>query len=147
MKKGEQKKVLTPKKSKRRNTFITLLWPKRRKGLFFNTYPKRTNREFRHHLSNVLAHAKRLRAKKLILFVDHATCHKAPESKKFMREHRSILKVKFLAKRAPRLNPVEGDVNRPLKSVVCTNREHQSIEEIIEETSSFLKEYRQKLGT
>ena len=61
-----------------------------------------------------------LGAKKIIMFVDHATCHKSPGTKRFIRDHKSILKVKLLAKRAPRLNPVEGDVNRPLKSVVCT---------------------------
>ena len=147
MNKGEQKRVLTPKKNKRRNTFITLLWPERKNGLFFNTYPKRRSAEFRRHLSNVLQHAKRLGAKKIILFVDHATCHKSPRTKRFIRDHKSILKVKLLAKRAPKLNPVEGDVNRPLKSVVCTNRSHPDIESVVRETGSFLRKYRQTLGT
>jgi hypothetical protein len=147
MKKGKQKRVLTPWKNKRRNTFITLLWPERKNGLIFNTYARRRSREFKHHLSNVLAHAKRLGAKKIILFVDHAPCHKTPNSKRFIRDHKSIIRVKLLAKRAPRLNPVEGDVNRPLKSVVCTNKSHHSIEEVVEETRTFLRKYRQTLGT
>jgi hypothetical protein len=147
MEKGKQKRVLTPRKNKRRNTFITLLWPERKNGLFFNTYPKRRSKEFKHHLSNVLQHAKRLGAKKIIVFVDHATCHKSPGTKRFIRNHKSILKVKLLAKRAPRLNPVEGDVNRPLKSFVRTNKSHPDIEAVVEETRSFLRNYRRTLGT
>lgn len=147
MQRGIQKRVLTPRKNKRRNTFITLLWPERKNGLIFNTYPKRRSKEFKHHLSNVLQHAKRLGAKKIVMFVDHATCHKSPGTKRFIRNHKSILKVKLLAKRAPRLNPVEGDVNRPLKSVVCTNKSHPDIEAVVEETRSFLRNYRRTLGT
>ncbi len=147
MEKGKQKRVLTPRKNKRRNTFITLLWPERKNGLFFNTYPKRRSREFKHHLSNVLQHATRLGAKKIVMFVDHATCHKSPGTKRFIRNHKSILKVKLLAKRAPRLNPVEGDVNRPLKSVACTNKSHPDIGAVVEETRSFLRKYRRTLGT
>jgi hypothetical protein len=59
----EQKRVLTPKKNKRRNAFITLLWPERKNGLFFNTYPKRRSTEFRPRLSNVLQHVERLGGK------------------------------------------------------------------------------------
>ena len=65
MQRGKQKRILTPKKNKRRNTFITLLWPERKNGLFFNTYARRRSAEFKHHLSNVLRHAKRLGAKKI----------------------------------------------------------------------------------
>jgi len=147
MRRGEQRRVLTPGFNKRRNTFITLLWPKRRNGLIFNTYPKRRSREFKHHLSNVLEHAKRLRAKKLVLFIDHASFHKTENVKKFIRNHRSILKVKRLPKRAPKLNPVEGGVNRPLKSAVCTNRSYHDIGEVVEETRSFLRKYKRTLGT
>ena len=59
--------------------------------------------------------------KKVILFVDHAPCHKTKNVRRFIREH-PILSVKRLPKRAPKLNPTEWIVNRPLKSVVCSNR-------------------------
>jgi transposase len=41
MKRRTQKRVLTPKRNKRRNTFVILLWPERKNGLFFNIYPHR----------------------------------------------------------------------------------------------------------
>ena len=148
MQKGMQKRVLTPVKNKeRRNTFITLLWPVRKNALIFNICPHRTVREFKRHLSNVLAHAKRLCAKKLILFADQATYHKSPAAKRFIRDHKSILKVKLLAKRAPRLNPVEYKVNKQLKSAVYVNKSYDGIEDVERETASFLRRYRQTLGT
>ena len=127
MEKGSQKKVITPGYNKRRNTFITLFWPKKRKGkgrkkknaFIFNTYPKRRSREFKLHLSNVMQYVRRRGARKVILFVDHAPCHKTKNMKKFIREH-PMLKVKMLPKRAPNLNPVERLVNKPLKSAVCS---------------------------
>jgi len=42
-----KKKVVTPGYNKRRNIFITLLWPKRKGNEFvFNTYTKRRSREY-----------------------------------------------------------------------------------------------------
>ena len=135
------------KNKERRNTFITLLWPVRQNALIFNIYPHRTVREFKLHLSNVLQHVKRRRAKKLILFVDQATYHKSPAAKRFVRNHKQILKVKLLAKRAPRLNPVEYKVNKPLKSAVYVNKSYENIDDVERETASFLKKYRRILGT
>jgi hypothetical protein len=146
MPRGEQKTVVTPGYNRRRNTFITLLWPKRRKGLVFNTYPKRRSREYKLHLSNVIQHARRRRAKKVILFADHAPCHKTKNVKRFIREH-PVLKVKLLPKRAPNLNPVERLVNKPLKSAVCTNRSYSDIDDVIESGRRFLTKCRLTYGT
>ena len=86
MPRGEQRRVLTPGYNKRRNTFITLFWPKRKRGLVFNTYAKRRSREYKLHLSNLLQHAKRRGAKRVILFADHAPCHKTKNVKKIHHE-------------------------------------------------------------
>lgn len=147
MERGHQKRVLTPGYNKRRNTFITLFWPKRSKnGFIFNTYPKRRSREYKLHLFNLIQYAKRRRAGKVILFVDHAPCHKTKNVERFIREH-PILKVKMLPKRAPNLNPVERLVNKPLKSVVCTNRSYSDIDDVIRAGRRFLTKYKQTFGT
>lgn len=146
MPRGEQKKVLTPGYNKRRNTFVTLFWPRKRNGLAFNTYAKRRSREYKLHLSNVIQHAKRRRAKKVILFADHAPCHKTKNVKKFIREH-PILRVKLLAKRAPNSNPVERLVNKPLKSAVCTNRSYSEIDDVIRAGRRFLTKYKRTFRT
>jgi transposase len=147
MPRGEQKRVLTPGHNKRRNTFVTLFWPKKKKnGFVFNTYAKRTSREYKLHLSNVLQHAKRRGAKRVILFADHAPCHKTKNVKRFIRQHQ-ILKVKLLPKKAPNLNPVERLVNKPLKSAVCTNRSYSDIDDAIRAGRILLTKYKLTYGT
>jgi hypothetical protein len=146
MPRGEQRRVLTPGYNKRRNTFITLFWPKKRNGLVFNTYAKRRSREYKLHLSNLLQYAKRRDAKKVILFADHAPCHKTKNVKKFIKEH-PMLRVKLLPKIAPNLNPVERLVNKPLKSAVCTNRSYSDIDDVIKAGRRFLTKYKRTYGT
>lgn len=146
MPRGEQREVPTPGYNRRRNTFVTLFWPKRRNGFIFNTYPKRRSREYKLHLSNLLAHAGRRRAKRVILFADHAPCHKTKTVKRFIRAH-PMLKVKLLPKRAPNLNPVERLVNKPLKSAVCTNRAYSNIDDVIRAGHRFLTKYKRTFGT
>jgi hypothetical protein len=145
MPRGEQRRVLTPGYNKRRNTFITLFWPKK-SGFVFNTYPKRRSREYKLHLSNLLQYANRRGAKRVILFADHAPCHKTKNVKRFVRQH-PMLKVKLLAKRAPNSNPVERLVNKPLKSAVCTNRSYSDIDDVIRAGRRFLTKYKRTFRT
>jgi hypothetical protein len=112
MKKGAQERVVTPGYNRRRNVFVTLFWPKKR-GFVWNRFAKRRSREFKRHLSNLLQYAKRHDVKRIILFIDHAPCHKAKNVRKFIREHPELKKKKLLPKRAPHLNPTEWIVNRP----------------------------------
>ena len=49
--------------------------------------------------------------------------------------------------KAPHLNPVEKLVNAPMKSVVCSNRSHRSIEEVITNTHRFFREHRKNSYT
>lgn len=146
MERGKQRRIPTPGYNKRRNAFITLFWPKRNNGFIFNTYEKRKSAEFKHHLSNLISYAERHRAKKVILFIDHAPCHKTRNVKKFIRKH-PVLKIRLLPKRAPNLNPVERLINKPLKSAVCTNRSYRIIDEVLEETRAFLAKYKRTFGT
>ena len=145
MKKGFQERVRTPGKNKRRNVFITLFWPKKN-GFIWNRFSKRRSREYKRHLSNLLQHAKRRRVRRIILFADHAPCHKTENVKRFIREH-PVLRVRLLPKRAPKLNPTEWIVNRPLKSVVCSNRSYTSIDEVDTNTIRFLRQHRTNLRT
>ena len=144
MQKGKQDRIDTPGYNKRRNVFVTLFWPKKR--FVYNIFEKRRSKEFKKHLSNVIAYARRHKMKKVILFIDHATYHKTKNVKKFIREH-PILKVKFLPKKAPHLNPVEKVVNAPLKSVVCSNRSYRNMEQVMKNTHTFFREYRKNSYT
>ena len=72
--------------------------------------------------------------------MDHATYHKTPEVKKFLKEHR-IFKVKFLGKKDPNSNPVEGMVNKRLSSAVSVNRNYENLGELKNKTKKFLKKY------
>jgi transposase len=53
----------------------------------------------------------RNRKRPLILLVDHATFHSSEPVRKFVREHRSLLRIFFLPKRAPEMNPDEQTWN------------------------------------
>ena len=144
MKKGCQERVLTPGYNKRRNVFVTLFWPKKY-GFVWNRFEKRS-REFKLHLSNVLQHAKRHGTKKVILFMDHAPSHKTKNVRSFIRRH-EVLRSRLLPKKAPQLNPTEWIVNRPLKSVVCSNRSYKSMDEVDRNTTHFLRQHRTNLRT
>jgi hypothetical protein len=145
MRKGHQERIATSGYNKRENVFVTLFWPK--KHVFvWNKFEKRRSREFKLHLSNVLQRAKRHCAKSVILFIDHPPCHKTKYVRRSVREHKA-LKTRLLPKRAPQLNPTEWIVNRPLKSVVCTNRSYRSIDEVDRNTTYFLRQHRTNLRT
>ncbi len=125
--------------TKRMNFFITLFWPS--KKIIWNAFKRRRNIEFRRHLSNVIAYAKRHSLKKIILFIDRATYHKTPEVKKFVKEHKDILRIKFLGKGDPNSNPIESLVNRRLNSAVGVDRSHASIDVMTTAARNFLRKY------
>jgi len=127
------------------NFFITLFWPS--KKIIWNAFKRRRNIEFRKHLSNVIAYAKRHNLKKVILFVDHASYHKTPEAKKFIKEHGDILRIKFLGKNDPNSNPIESLVNKRLNSAICVNRCHASIDVMTNEARGFLRKYNSVYAT
>lgn len=147
MKKGHQEKIPTPGHNQRTNVFVTLFWPKKY-GFVWNKFKKRRSREFKLHIANVFQHARRHSIKRIILFIDHAPCHKTETSKRFVRHYDDvIIKPKLLPKRAPKLNPAEWIVNRPFKSVVCSNRSYRSIDEVNDRVADFLNKHRRKLRT
>jgi len=144
MERGKQDAIDTPGYNKRRNVFVTLFWPT--KAYVFNIFGKRRSKEFKRHLSNVIAYAKRHGMKRVILFIDHVTYHKTKSVKRFIRNN-LMLRLKFLPKRAPNLNPVEKLVNAPLKSAVCSNRCYYKIDDLVESTHRFLRRYKHNLCT
>lgn len=125
--------------TKRRNAFITLFWPSKR--IVWNIFKRRRNVEFRKHLSNIIAHAKRYKLRKIILFIDHASYHETDEVKHFLKEHKKVLHIKFLGKKDPNSNPVECLVNKRLNSAVAVNRSHASIEVLEKSMRWFLGNY------
>lgn len=72
--------------------------------------------------------------------MDHATYHKTPEVKQFVKEH-PIIKIKMLGKKDPNSNPVEGLVNRRLSAAVSVNRNYENVGELKIKTKKFLKKY------
>lgn len=136
--KGKVLHIPTLGYNKRVNCFITLFWPN--KKIVWNCFSRRRNIEFRKHLSNLVAYAKRHKLKRIILFVDHATYHKTDEVKLFVKQH-PIIKIKMLGKKDPNSNPVEGLVNRRLSAAVSINQNYANLGELKTKTKKFLKKY------
>lgn len=109
--------------------------------IVWNVFKRRRNIEFRKHLSNLVARAKRHKLKRVILFIDHASYHDTPEVKHFIKEHKDILRIKFLGKKDPNSNPVECLVNKRLNSAVAVNRPHADIEMLEKAIRWFLGNY------
>lgn len=106
----------------------------------WNTFPHRTNVEFRRHLSNLAAHARRDGTRRIILFLDAASYHDTPSVRKFFREH-PLFTVKWLPKKDPNTNPTECLVNRRLSSAISVNRPKQDLPSLRAETKKFLRKY------
>lgn len=126
------------------NCFITLFWPQKR--IVWNCFSRRRNIEFRKHLSNLVAHAKRRRLKRVILFIDAASYHKTPQVKKFLKNH-PILKIKKLPKKDPNSNPTECQVNKRLHSAISINHHHADATALKTATKKFLRKYNSIYGT
>ncbi len=137
MPRGEQRRVPTPGVNRRINTFITLLWPSKKK--LHHIRRRRRSREFKEHLQQLLRYIKRHRLKRIILIMDNATIHRSRETMQFLEKHAEKITPFYLPKYAPRLNEVEGRVNRHLARDVCTNHNYQSIEDLEKATRKYIR--------
>ena len=72
--------------------------------------------------------------------MDHASAHDTPAVRRFRREHPGI-RVRWLGKKDPNSNPVEGRVNRPLAAAVAVNRSYRDIEVMADAGKRFLRRY------
>ena len=142
--KGRRLKVPTLGYTKRLNCFISLLWPPRR--ILWDCFKRRRNSEFRRHLSHLVDYGRRQGLKKIILFVDHASAHKTPQVKRFLKEH-PMLVIKWLPKKDPNSNPTETLVNRRLSAAVSVNRCHADFPTLKEKTTYFLRKYNSTYAT
>lgn len=138
MPRGKKLYIPTLGYNKRVNCFISIFWPQ--KNIVWNCFPRRRNIEFRKHLSNLVAYAKRHGLKKIILFVDHATYHKTRHVKKFLKEH-PMLNIRLLGLKDPNSNPTECLVNKRLSSAVNVNRAHEDLAALKHWTKKFLRKY------
>lgn len=121
-----------------------MFWPDKR--IVWNCFKRRRNIEFRKHLSSLVAYAKRHKIKLIILFIDHATYHKTPEVRRFIKKH-PIFKIIFLGKKDPNYNPTELHVNKRMYSAVSVNRFYPTIRELEKAGKNFLRKYISKYGT
>ena len=142
MLKGQQREVPTPGRNKRTNFFITMLWPSKR--VIYNVYKRRRSREFKGHLTNLLRHMKRHRLKRLILIMDNATIHRSEETMQFLERHQDKISPFYLPRYSPKLNEVDGRVNRRLKGDVCTNHTYQSIKELEDAARQYLRNHNKR---
>ena len=115
-----------------------MFWPN--KKIVWNCFKKRRNIEFRKHLSNLVAYAKRHNLKRIILFIDYASYHRTPEVKHFIKKH-TLFKVIFLGKKDPNYNPTELHVNKKMHSAVSVNKSYKNIEELEKKARQFLRKY------
>jgi len=143
MKKDQSFNIPTLGYTRRRNFFITMLWPQ--KNIVWNCFKRRRNIEFRKHLSHLAAYAKRCKLRKLILFIDRASYHDTPAVRKFFREHRVFRRI-FLGKKDPNSNPVEGFVNKRFASWMV-NRSFENEAELENVSKKFTRRYNSTYAT
>lgn len=142
MPKGEQRQIPTPGRNKRINIFITMLWPS--KKALYNVYRRRRSREFKKHLTNLLRYMRRHGLKRLILIVDNATIHGSRETRRFLDRHKDKISPFHLPRYSPKLNEVEGRINKGLKRDICTNHTYQSIEEMEDAARQYLRNHNKR---
>lgn len=142
MPKGTQSKVYTPGVNRRINVFITFLWPSRR--LRYNIYKHRRAIEFKRHLKSLLSYVKRKGYRRLILITDNAKAHRCPEAYEYIEKNSDILKVFYLPSYAPQLNEVEGRINRQVKSNVCANHQHRTLDDLEKATRTCLRTHNKR---
>ena len=138
MENGSEEFVAAPGYTARWNYFISLDVVTGR--IIWNSFPGRRNREFRLHLRNILTHAKRIGMKKVILFVDMASCHGTPEVREMLKEHPEI-EMRRLQEMDKNMNPVELLVNRKMSSFVQCNRCYYNTDDLREAGNAFLGRY------
>ncbi|MEM3649748.1 MAG: transposase, partial [Candidatus Jordarchaeaceae archaeon] len=68
-----------------------------------------------------------------------ATIHRSRETRHFFEKHAEKITPFYLPRYAPRLNEVEGQVNRHLKRDLCTNHNYQSIEDLEKATRKYMR--------
>jgi len=72
--------------------------------------------------------------------MDNATIHRSWETRQSLEKHaEKITPLFYLPNYAPRLKEVEGQVNRNLARDVCTNHNHQGIEDLEKTTRKYIR--------
>jgi len=112
----------------------------------WNCFKRRRNIEFRKHLYNLNAYAKRHKIKRIILFIDAASYHKTLHVKKFLKQH-PIFKIIKLPKKDPNSNPTECLVNKRLHSAVAVNHCHENLSALTTAAKKYLRKHNSIYGT
>jgi hypothetical protein len=146
MPRGVQFEVPTPGVNRRINAFITAFWPSKRTR--YSIYKRRRSLEFIKHLESVLRYVKRKGYRRLILIIDNASFHKSRDSTLFLQTHRAEIKPFNLPTYSPKLNEVDGRIDKQLKKDVSTNHTYKSLESLEKAARQYLNMHnrRHKLG-
>jgi len=142
MPRGAQLEIPTPGVNRRINIFITAFWPSKR--IRYSLYKKRRSREFIQHLEIVLHYMKRKGYRHLILIMDNATFHKARATSLFLKAHRTMIKPLYLPRYAPKLNEVDGRINRQLKKDISTNHTYKNLEDLEKAARRYLTKHNRR---
>jgi transposase len=146
MPRGVQLEIPTPGINRRINAFITAFWPSKR--IRYSVYKRRRSIEFIKHLQSVLRYAKRKGYRRLILIMDNASFHKSRDATLFLQTHRSEIKPFNLPTYSPKLNEVDGRINKQLKKDISTNHTYKNLESLEKAARQYLARHnrRHKLG-
>jgi transposase len=142
MPRGVQLEISTPGVNRRINIFITAFWPSKR--IRYSLYTKRRSREFIKHLESVLHYMKRKGYRQLILIMDNATFHKARATTLFLKAHKAEIKPFYLPRYAPKLNEVDGRINKQLKKDISTNHTYKNLEALEKAVRQYLSRHNRR---
>ena len=136
MRQGQQLQVNTPGQNAKQYVFGavnyvtgTLVWW---------AWPNKNNVGFRHLLQQVVAHHAQTRVK-IVMVVDNFRIHKAQLVQRWLRAHRTHLRLYFLPTYSPRLNPIER-VWRHFRRNVTDNFYFGTLARLMTAVKTFLTE-------
>jgi len=84
---------------------------------------------------------KRKGYRQLVLITDNATFHKARATSIFLEEHRAMIKPFYLPRYAPKLNEVNGRINKRLKKDISTNHAYKRLKNLEKAVRQYLTAY------
>jgi len=95
-------------------------------------------------MESLIHKAERKGYRRIILVTDNAKAHRCPEAQRYLGGRKYILKVFYLPSYAPQLNESEGRVDRRVRDEVCSNHQHETLEELEKATRACLRTYNKR---
>jgi len=95
-------------------------------------------------MESLIHKAERKGYRRIILVTDNAKAHRCPEAQRYLGGRKYILKVFYLPSYAPQLNESEGGADRRVRDEVCSNHQHETLEELEKATRACLRTYNKR---